>query len=354
MARGTPQGFEHHPEAACLDSPLRPKLALVEDINVSAKLIRKLLPVTELASLCAGSPWWTYQAQARLGNLLLGAGIMPPAMAKVAERKGLTIILGYGGSMQLQQGEQDWSCQEGGCLMLSGEAFSVDCTLLSALAFELVPERILETAMVMGGLSQRPAAWSESFQQSQGWQLTANQQESALQTLLRQVIAMVVPLSDYSQALIDQMQLDDQVYRLVAAMLLPELQRDNPLDQLTQRGQQGRDSFDELIDFIKENLSQPLSLTLLESQSHYSRRALQYSFRERLGCTATQWIRNQRLDLARQQLQNPSPGDSVASIAALSGYRSLSLFSVDFQQRFHIKPSQLLREARSSLPPETW
>jgi AraC-like DNA-binding protein len=89
---------------------------------------------------------------------------------------------------------------------------------------------------------------------------------------------------------------------------------------------------------------------MLEQRSHYSRRALQYAFRKRLGCTATQWIRRERLELARRDLQHPSPADSVAVIALRCGYRSLSLFSVEFQQRFHVKPSQLLREARASQP----
>jgi AraC-like DNA-binding protein len=36
----------------------------------------------------------------------------------------------------------------------------------------------------------------------------------------------------------------------------------------------------------------------------------------------------------------------VASIAQVCGYRSMSLFSIEFQQRFHIKPSVLLRQSR--------
>jgi transcriptional regulator GlxA family with amidase domain len=174
-----------------------------------------------------------------------------------------------------------------------------------------------------------------------------------LQLLLRQELNKINPLLHYSQALVDRCRIDDQIYRLVAALLLPDLRRESAFDRLTQKSQAGRDAFDELIDYIQINLSQPLNLTMLEHQSHYSRRALQYAFRERLGCTATQWIRSQRLDLARRHLQNPSPDASVASIATLCGYRSLSLFSVDFQQRFHLKPSQLLREARASLPPAT-
>ena len=78
----------------------------------------------------------------------------------------------------------------------------------------------------------------------------------------------------------------------------------------------------------------------------YSRRALQYAFAVRMGCTATKWIKMQRLDRARQRLERPKPNDTVGNIARECGYRSLGLFSVDFQQRFHVKPSQLLRESR--------
>jgi AraC-like DNA-binding protein len=36
--------------------------------------------------------------------------------------------------------------------------------------------------------------------------------------------------------------------------------------------------------------------------------------------------------------------ESVSSIAHACGYRSSSLFSIEFQNRFHVKPSVLLRE----------
>lgn len=49
----------------------------------------------------------------------------------------------------------------------------------------------------------------------------------------------------------------------------------------------------------------------------------------------------------------------MTSIALACGYRSLNLFTVDFQQRFHVKPSELLREstlaaARSGRPGRAW
>ena len=103
------------------------------------------------------------------------------------------------------------------------------------------------------------------------------------------------------------------------------------------------DAIDELIVYMQNNLSEPLNLTVLERYSHYSRRALQYAFRQRFGCTITQWLRAHRLDLAYDHFLQAKPGETVASIARRCGYRSVSLFSLDFQKRFHLKPSTLLR-----------
>jgi len=348
---GHGQRFEQHPEAAAFENPFKRRLILLEDLDSSDRLLRQVLPLDERRSATPASPWWEYGACISVGSILVGAGIHPPLRMTVLERHGMTVLLGYGGEQRVQQASRHWSCPSDGCLVLSGEAYSSETTLQSALAFQLSSERLLHTATTMAGLSQKPSHWSQELQHSHGWRLSGDPVEVPLQALLRQELNKADQLLEVSHALVDRLELDDQIYRLIAALVLPDLRLETPLDRLTQKDQQGRDAFDELIDYIKLNLTEPLNLTMLENQSHYSRRALQYAFRERLGCTATQWIRNQRLDLARRHLQNPGPADSVAGIATLCGYRSLSLFGVDFQQRFHVKPSQLLREARASQPP---
>ena len=40
-----------------------------------------------------------------------------------------------------------------------------------------------------------------------------------------------------------------------------------------------------------------------------------------------------------------APAAVQRRLARTCGYRSMSLFSIEFQQRFHVKPSVLLREA---------
>jgi len=104
-------------------------------------------------------------------------------------------------------------------------------------------------------------------------------------------------------------------------------------------GRAGGSSFDELIDTIRANLDQPLRLSDLEARSHYSSCALQYAFRERLGCTPRQWIREQRLEKAMRQLEQGARGSSIQAIALACGYRHAGHFSSDFRKHFGLTPS---------------
>lgn len=325
---------------------------LVEELPLSVQLLGAVLPLRDLRPALPDAGWWHYGVNTWVGSIVVTAGILAPARLITADQSRLTVLLGYGGDQQIRQASRRWSCLEGGCLMLPGESFAARNSPLSLVAFQLEPDRLLHTAIAMAGLLECPDPWMALLQQPHAWTPSSEDDGTPLHETLRQEMVLADRLAGYGDGLMTRLQVDDRIYRLMAAMLLPEVREECPLDRLTQKHHKGRDTFDELIDYIRLNLSVPLSLTMLEEHSHYSRRALQYAFRERLGCTATQWIRSQRLDLARQHLQHPCPGDTITSVAARCGYRSLSLFSVEFQQRFHVKPSHLLRESRSSLPPE--
>ena len=170
--------------------------------------------------------------------------------------------------------------------------------------------------------------------------------ESVVFTMAQALLHTASQLHHADPELIERLAIGEQLCRLMAVLICPSTASQPDADRRPKAVPQRRDSFEDLIDYIKANLNQPLNLTVLANQSHYSRRALQYAFRERLGCTATQWIRSQRLDLAQQRLLSAQPGDTVSRIAQACGYRSPSLFSIEFQQRFHIKPSLLLRRSR--------
>jgi AraC-like DNA-binding protein len=162
---------------------------------------------------------------------------------------------------------------------------------------------------------------------------------SAIHGLLRHIDACLA----VGPRLATLLGLDDVVHRTVAALRYPELLSEEPADLERWRERTGRNSFDTLLDYIRANLDQPLRLSDLEARSHYSRRALQYAFRERLNTTPKAWIREQRLKQALERFRGDGPRPSVTDVAMACGYVHVGHFSRDFKACFGINPSQARR-----------
>jgi AraC-like DNA-binding protein len=334
--------------AARFPNPLLLQQEPSSDPRHSEAVLQRALPLLELVPLEPSPAWWFSGNTLQIGDLPVTAWTARPMRVRFSKSRANIAILGYGGEQRLRQDAVTWHCTPGHCLLMADAPFTMETSLSSAVAFTLTRDRLLQTALSMGGYQEEPGGWRELLTEAHSWTLQQGSPGHALQAALRRTIEMAGSLSAYGQGLVDALGLDDQIHRLMVVMLLPDLLEPRALDRLLLRQKQGRDSFDELIDYIRQNLGQPLTLTDLESRSHYSRRALQYAFAERLGSTASQWIKSQRLDRARSRLEHPKQGDTVSRIAMECGYRSPGLFSVDFQQRFHVKPSVLLRESRQS------
>lgn len=54
-----------------------------------------------------------------------------------------------------------------------------------------------------------------------------------------------------------------------------------------------------------------MRLSDLEARSHDSSRSPQYAFRQKLGCTPKQWMRQQRLERTLEQLQHDEGSSSI-------------------------------------------
>ena len=207
----------------------------------------------------------------------------------------------------------------------------------SAVGIALRPEDLARASAAMAGDSDRlarRAAAADEFSSFVAHEL------SPLQA--RQVHALLQHLDaclGCHPSLPAQLGLDDVLLRMVVSWLQPQLLEEQPAEQQRIRERAGRDSFDDLIDYIRANLDQPLRLSDLEARSHYSSRALQYAFRERLGCTPRQWIRQQRLERAMAQLEQGGRSCSIRAIALACGYQHMGHFSSDFKKRFGVIPS---------------
>lgn len=200
------------------------------------------------------------------------------------------------------------------------------------------PLAIRRVTAAMAGEGHESSAKAE-----QPWLFPMVKLEPSQASILFSLLHTIDTFASVDPELPMRLGLEDVILRQVACWLQPELLA-APLGQACPAvDRRSRAAFDELLDYIRAHLDQPLRLSDLEARSFYSRRALQYAFRDKLNTSPVQWIREQRLSRAMEHLQQEGPAASIQAVALACGYRQTSQFSTDFKRRFGLSPSQVKR-----------
>lgn len=205
------------------------------------------------------------------------------------------------------------------------------------------PDLLLQTAHAM----HSPMAvrrLRERLKQPLSFHAYGNGQTASLPLGLLQSLLLVDSLLGPEGTPPAALRLDDLINRQLVMILCPELLLEPP----DEPPRPASANFELLLEWICGQLDQPISLTDLERQSGYSRRALQRAFHDRFGCGPMQWLRRRRLDQGLQQLTQAGSSVAVTAVAHNCGYLSLSSFSRDFTQAYGRRPSEVLRANRAS------
>lgn len=249
------------------------------------------------------------------------------------------LVACFGGSRQVRTPHGEVVSTPGDAALLppgNREALGESSTAV----ISLVPQELASAAAAMAGQRDgnigngrrwhtfRPLAWGG---------------KSPVARKIHGLVQSIDHCAAVDPALPAKLALDDVLHRLAAALLLPDLLQVAPEDGERLRTREGKSAVDDLIAYIEAHLDQPLRLSDLEARSHYSRRALQYAFREKLNSTPKQWIRQQRLKAALAQLQSPD-APSVQAVALNCGYLTLSHFCSDFKREFGLLASEVRRK----------
>ncbi|SDT17916.1 AraC-like ligand-binding domain-containing protein [Pseudomonas oryzae] len=96
-------------------------------------------------------------------------------------------------------------------------------------------------------------------------------------------------------------------------------------------------------EFMRAHLGEPLTLAAIAAASGTSIRSLTAGFRQFRQTTPMRWLHEQRLQAARDQLQQAASDASVSSIALHCGFGHLGRFAGDYLRRFGEAPSATLR-----------
>ena len=288
----------------------------------------------------------------RLGPHWIAAWVGTPLQI-VAAHPPPTLILPRGGRIEWENNGRWQRLEPGWVLVLNGGgAYQLRCGGCSLVAIGM------EATRLEGRIRQLSAPGMESEQRrrqlrqplligpgSGGW--------GELGEGLNRLLALFEVVEGVNPRLATRLGLDASLEGLVAVLLLTSAFGSDAVNLAGESGPmlQRDTSFEELLGRIRAHLAEPLDLARLEGWAHTTRRSLQVVFRDRLGCTPMQWVRQERLNRAMQRLKDPAPHDTVASIASACGYPSPSRFSADFRLRFQCTPSQVLGASQKKAPP---
>jgi transcriptional regulator GlxA family with amidase domain len=138
--------------------------------------------------------------------------------------------------------------------------------------------------------------------------------------------------------------LDDLFYRTICAMMLRGRLFPETAKAPATSGIMG--SLEQTCQYIAAHLDNRISMTELEQISGLSTRSLQYAFQKRFGCTPITWIRNERLNAARDRLMAANEDTTVTNVALAFSFTNLGNFSKYYLDKFGEYPSQTLSTAR--------
>jgi AraC-like DNA-binding protein len=149
------------------------------------------------------------------------------------------------------------------------------------------------------------------------------------------LLHFIEDLGFLDDVLLASLGLDELLLRWLVNLLMPKIDENAAVPEKAHK-------LEKLMDWIKDNCLEPITLSDLEERSGYSGRSLQRVFQKRFGCGPMQWLRTQRIHAARCRLEVAPFGTQVKDIAMECGYTSMSAFSRDYKQVFGTTPKQHL------------
>ncbi|WP_172637154.1 helix-turn-helix domain-containing protein [Cyanobium gracile] len=218
---------------------------------------------------------------------------------------------------------------------LPGAAFTASTGSFEEVMICLDRRRLAETAAAMGGFGDGAGGRAPAFERTLRVDGSASPEQADLLNHLHLALQMLEAPLLRSVGGLRACQLEDLLFRLVAAIVCPETLKGKDRAVPDHRGDC---PFDDLLEWIQAHLHTPITPTELSRRSAYTRRNLQYLFQRRFGCSPMQWVKRQRLSAVRADLLRAQPGETVAAIARRHGFVQMSSFAASFRESYGLAP----------------
>lgn len=140
----------------------------------------------------------------------------------------------------------------------------------------------------------------------------------------------------YESGIIRTLSIEGQINLIMALQLLEQENHENGLVLPESLSKEDIKKIHTLSEYIINNISEPLSVSILASHASISPRKLQLGFNILFSKSVNEYIREIKLEISRDYIKNSDY--SISEIVYLIGLRSRSYFSKIFFERYGVLP----------------
>lgn len=273
-------------------------------------------------------------------DCMIAASSWAPMLARREDFPFVGLVLPSQGNASFHVGKQQLHLRPGHSgVLLSGMRHEYTGGFCSLSMLMLDPARLAQVSAAMLGIE--PAGNVPPMRLDEDRELAMTVGPVSFTRLFNSFYQLLDALRGVNAVLVDQLRLDDQLYRYFAWLLSPALFMSHW--SLPGPTSLPKRSLGMLCEYLTAHLSDPITLTDMELLTGLSHRALQYAFFKQFGCSPMQWVRQQRLALAHRQLLSAAHrGDSVTHIALQCGFTNVGNFARYYAQVYGCKPSETM------------
>lgn len=302
--------------------------------------LSKIIPSLHLFKpIDDAEPFYSRTKIVQINDLKMIASATTPVYMHAAEFKEINLMIPfYGNNTTTLDGKAyRWMQHQYAILMPAVNRYGT-CTKRSMLTFDLNPKRIFETAQTMLGADNVRLSDLKLYEPRL---IPLSYGSFSFDDTIKQLCLYVDQYISHTK-LLNSMKLDEQFYRIIVMMLIPQrFFNDFSLNTLS-NAIESKHAIELLIDYVESTGHLFHTLSDLEKFTGLSSRVLQMAFKKHLMTTPTIWLRVQKLKYARKLIIESMGYMSITAIALESGFNNFSLFAKYYKEQFGELPSDTI------------
>lgn len=283
----------------------------------------------------------TYALQ--INDLKMIASATTPVYMNATEFKEINLMIPFYGenTTTLDGKAYHWAQNEYAVLMPAVSRYGTS-TKRSMLTFDLNPERLFATAKVMLGIGNVQLS---DLKLHEPRLIPLSYSGFSFVHAIKKLCLYTDQFISHT-ALINRMQIDEQFYRIIVMMLMPERFFSDATMHVHSSIIDSKQAIQLLIDYVESTSHIFYTLSDIEKFTGLSTRVLQMVFKKHLNTTPTLWLRIHRVNYARKLIIENKGYMSVTTAAVESGFTNFSLFAKYYKEQFRELPSETLQKVK--------